>query len=77
MTYNENMDYTDQMRSILSCSYIVKNENELEEVINNLKKGIDPLKAEREILCDREFIGDNNIYASKNMKRFLIEKYSE
>lgn len=75
MTYDDNIDYTDQMRAILECCYIIKNGKELERVLVDLKNGEDPLKVKREELCEREFIS-NNINTSEKMKEFLVANYS-
>ncbi len=75
LTYNERIDYTDQMKAILDCCYCVNNEEELCKVINDLKNGYDPLADRRKEICKAEFSDSYN--ASERMKHFLIDGYHE
>lgn len=77
LTYDKNIDYTDQMISMLSACYIVSSEMELENVLQNLQKGIDPLADKRKVICKEEILIGDTIHASKNMRNILIEKYND
>ncbi len=73
LTYNDNIDYTDQMRKVLSCCYIVNNETELLEVIEQLKNGNDMLAERRKEVFEQEFSGSINV--SEKMKQIFVEEY--
>ena len=73
LTYNDNIDYTDQMRKVLSSCYIVNNETELLEVIEQLKNGNDMLAERRKEVFEQEFSGSINV--SEKMKQIFVEEY--
>jgi len=75
LTYDSNMDYTSQMKEVLSRCYIVNSENEMLQRISELKNGIDPLARKRLEICQKEF--SDSINASENMKQVLLEGYTK
>ncbi len=75
LTFDPKIEYTDQMKVMLECSYIVNDEIGLRKVVDNLSQGIDPLAEKRHKVCIKEFLGQNNINASENMKQVLIDHY--
>lgn len=77
LTYNEEIDYTDQMLAMLSGCYIVSSEQELKKTMDDLIAGKDPLAAKRAKIRDRELISNDNIGASENMKQVLIDGYKK
>ena len=65
------------MNVMLSAFYRVNSEMELENVLQNLQKGIDPLADKRKVICKEEILIGDTIHASKNMRNILIEKYND
>ena len=74
LTYKEDIEYTDQMKLMLECSYIVNTEDELIKTIEQLANGNDPLAVKRNEICNKFFLNDVNLHASANMKQLLIDK---
>lgn len=74
LTYDEDIDYTDQMRKVLSGCYMANDEEELYRVIVDLKNGVDPLYERRKAVIDQEFA--SSINTSENMKRVLLDNYN-
>ena len=72
LTYNDSIDYTEQMQEMLSASYLVSDESQLKNVLDNLKLGIDPLKEKRSEVFKRVIQNDCNACASENIKNILI-----
>ncbi|MCR5202185.1 MAG: CDP-glycerol glycerophosphotransferase family protein [Lachnospiraceae bacterium] len=52
-TANTDIDYSDEMREIIDCSYVAKNFHEVEKYVDDLLKGVDPLKEKREALSKK------------------------
>ena len=77
LAFDEKIEYTELMLAILSGCYIVRNEKELKNVMNDLLSGYDPLEARRKEVCEEYLVGTSNTMASENMKQFLIERYKE
>lgn len=77
LAYDEKLEYTEMMRAILSGCYIVNNEHELENTVQDLMNGIDPLAERRADVCKQYLIGDGNALAGERMKQFLIDRYSD
>lgn len=50
-------NYSELMKNILSCCYIVKNRKQVLSVLDDLRNGIDPLKQAREELLKTDFDG--------------------
>lgn len=75
LTYDEKIDYTEQMQEMLHASYIVSDESQLKEILGNLKSGYDPLQSKRAEVCSTEITCGNNSCASENMKEVLITGY--
>ncbi|MBR2746507.1 MAG: CDP-glycerol glycerophosphotransferase family protein [Erysipelotrichaceae bacterium] len=73
LTYDEKIDYTDQMKKVLSSCYIANNENELVVLIHELKNGNDTLKNKRIAVFEEEF--SNSLNVSEQMKQILINEY--
>lgn len=72
LTYNDSIDYTDQMQEMLDASYLVSDESQLRIVLDNLKLGIDPLKEKRSEVLKKVIQKDYNACASENIKNILI-----
>ena len=77
LTYDENIVYTDLTNAMLSGCYIVHDENELREVLDNLICGVDPLAEKRKAVIENKLTGNDNYNASGNMKRILLQGYHE
>lgn len=71
LTYRDSIEYTDQMRAMLSGCYLVNNESELRQTLNDLLSGKDPLSARRTEVCEKELILTENTNASVNMMQQL------
>ena len=75
LTYDEKIEYTDQMNAMLSASYIVHTEDELRAVIEDLLDGKDPLAEKRTDICNQVLLSGHNSAASENMKQILLDCY--
>jgi len=75
VSYSEKIEYNDIMHLMLDGCYIVNNEDELKQTINDLKNGIDPLAEVRWQVINNELLGSLN--ASEKMKQVLIENYKK
>lgn len=75
LTYDEKIEYTDQMNAMLSASYIVHTEDELRAVIEDLLDGKDPLAGKRTDICNQVLLSGHNSAASENMKQILLDCY--
>ena len=75
LTFDEKIEYTDQMNTMLSASYIVHTEDELRAVIEDLLDGKDPLAEKRADICNQLLLSGHNSAASENIKQILVDCY--
>ena len=75
LTYDENIEYTDQMSAMLRGCYIVNDEDELRRTIEMLQAGDDPLAPVRDEVCKTQLLQGANLKASENMKKVLLDGY--
>lgn len=77
LTFDEKIGYTEQMLAMLSGCYIVHSKAELEQTIEQLLAGRDPLAQRRSEVCRKYLAVDNNATTSEKMKQALIDGYSK
>jgi hypothetical protein len=77
LAYDENIEYTEMMRAMLSGCYLVNDEKELIETVEKLLGGRDPLAERRAEVCREYLFGGANEMASENMKQFLLDRYKD
>ncbi len=75
LTYDEGIEYNELMSAMLKGCYIVNNEDELKQTLMMLLSGRDPLVSIRSAVCEKVLLQGDNVKASENMKRVLLEEY--
>lgn len=70
---DSNIQFNESLEKIRDCIYIVRNQNELDEVLNKLRDGKDHLKEKRDYIIKTEFSNCNG--ASKKIVDYVINDY--
>ena len=77
LAYRDNIEYTQQMNTLLQGCYLANNEQELVKTILQLKNGDDPLFEIRKKICEEELLIHGNTSVSNNMKSVLLANYNK